>query len=187
MTRPPDDDGPPPVDDFASSVLDVVDSIPPGRVMSYGDIAEYLGAGPGPRQVGRVMAVYGGAVAWWRVIHADGTPAPGHDSVAVRHYLAEGTPLRSARPPVRADKPQKLRVRAHTSILAPDTPQTQLITECSRNDMNGASVLLGPRDGGESPVTAVHQERGNTRGLRTGARRPAEARGARGPKLEARS
>ena len=100
---PPDDGGPPPVDDFASRVLDVVDSIPPGRVMSYGDIAEYLGEGRGPRQVGRVMTVYGGAVAWWRVIHADGTPAPGHDSPALRHYLAEGTPLRSARPPVRVD------------------------------------------------------------------------------------
>jgi alkylated DNA nucleotide flippase Atl1 len=90
-------------DEFASRVLDVVDSIPPGRVMSYGDIAEYLGAGMGPRQVGRVMSAYGGGVAWWRVIHADGTPAPGHDSRAVEHYLAEGTPLRSARPPVRVD------------------------------------------------------------------------------------
>ena len=94
---------PPPLDDFASRVLDVVDSIPPGRVMSYGDIAEYLAAGMGPRQVGRVMSVYGAAVAWWRVIHSDGTPAPGHDSKALRHYLAEGTPLRSARPPVRVD------------------------------------------------------------------------------------
>ena len=103
MTRPPDDDGPPPVDDFASSVLDVVDSIPAGRVMSYGDLAEHLAAGLGPRQVGRVMSIYGGAVAWWRVIHSDGTPAPGHDSKALRHYLAEGTPLRSARPPVRVD------------------------------------------------------------------------------------
>jgi len=97
------DRGAPPADDFASLVLDVVDSIPAGRVMSYGDIAEYLGAGPGPRQVGRVLAVYGGAVAWWRVIHSDGTPAPGHESRALEHYLAEGTPLRSARPPVRVD------------------------------------------------------------------------------------
>jgi alkylated DNA nucleotide flippase Atl1 len=97
------DGEPPPVDDFASQVLDVVDAIPPGRVMSYGDIAVYLAIGPGPRQVGRVMAVYGGAVAWWRVIHSDGTPAPGHDSRALKHYLAEGTPLRSARPPVRVD------------------------------------------------------------------------------------
>jgi alkylated DNA nucleotide flippase Atl1 len=87
-------------------VLDVVDSIPAGRVMSYGDIAEYLGAGMGPRQVGRVMSAYGGGVAWWRVIHADGTPAPGHDSRALEHYLAEGTPLRSARPPVRVDMRQ---------------------------------------------------------------------------------
>jgi alkylated DNA nucleotide flippase Atl1 len=102
-TPTPDDAGLPPVDDFASLVLDVVDSIPPGRVMSYGDIAEHFAAGPGPRQVGRVLAVYGGAVPWWRVIHSDGTPAPGHDSRALEHYLAEGTPLRSSRPPVRVD------------------------------------------------------------------------------------
>ena len=90
------------IDDYASRVLDVVDAIPAGQVMSYGDVAEYLGEG-GPRQVGRVMAVWGGGVPWWRVIHADGTPAPGHDTRALEHYLAEGTPLRSARPPVRVD------------------------------------------------------------------------------------
>ena len=82
------------LDDYSSRVLDVVDAIPPGQVMSYGDIAEYLEAG-GPRQVGRVLASYGGAVAWWRVIHADGTPAPGHDAAALANYQAEGTPLRA--------------------------------------------------------------------------------------------
>ena len=92
-----------PLDEYSAQVLDVVDAIPPGRVMSYGDIAEYVGSGGGPRQVGRVMATYGGGVAWWRVIHADGTPPPGHESVALAHYLDEGTPLRSARPPVRVD------------------------------------------------------------------------------------
>ncbi len=90
------------IDDYSARVLDVVDAIPPGQVMSYGDIAEYLGAG-GPRQVGRVMSRYGGGAPWWRVTHADGTPAPGHDSVALARYQAEGTPLRSARPPVRVD------------------------------------------------------------------------------------
>ena len=92
-----------PVGDFASLVLDVVDSIPPGRVMSYGDIAEYLAAGPGPRQVGKVLSAYGGAVPWWRVTHADGRPAPDHDLAALDHYLDEGTPLRSAAVPVRVD------------------------------------------------------------------------------------
>jgi alkylated DNA nucleotide flippase Atl1 len=94
--------GPGELDGFASRVLDVVDAIPPGRVMSYGDIAEYLGDG-GPRQVGRVMALWGAGVAWWRVIHADGTPAPGHEYAALAHYRQEGTPLRSGEKPVRVN------------------------------------------------------------------------------------
>jgi alkylated DNA nucleotide flippase Atl1 len=90
------------IGDYADQVLEVVERIPPGRVMAYGDVAELLGAG-GPRQVGRVMSTYGGSVAWWRVVHADGTPAPGHDRAALAQYRAEGTPLRSAGPPVRVD------------------------------------------------------------------------------------
>jgi alkylated DNA nucleotide flippase Atl1 len=90
------------LDGFASRVLDVVDAIPAGRVMAYGDIAEYLGEG-GPRQVGRVMALWGGGVAWWRVIHADGSPPPGHERAAVAHYREERTPLRSGKSPVRVD------------------------------------------------------------------------------------
>jgi alkylated DNA nucleotide flippase Atl1 len=83
------------VTEFADRVLDVVDAIPPGRVMSYGDIAEYLGQG-GPRQVGRVMALWGGGVAWWRVIHADGSFLAGHEHEALGRYQREGTPLRPA-------------------------------------------------------------------------------------------
>jgi alkylated DNA nucleotide flippase Atl1 len=97
------------LDDYSSRVLDVVDAIPPGQVMSYGDIAEYLEAG-GPRQVGRVLAGYGGAVAWWRVIHADGTPAPGHDTAALANYLAEGTPLRAA-PHIPPGRPVRVDMR----------------------------------------------------------------------------
>jgi alkylated DNA nucleotide flippase Atl1 len=83
----------PEVGEFASKVLDVAESIPPGRVMSYGDIAEYVGEG-GPRQVGRVMALWGGGVPWWRVVHADGSLLAGHEREALRHYRSEGTPLR---------------------------------------------------------------------------------------------
>ncbi|WP_103530823.1 MGMT family protein [Streptomyces sp. SM11] len=79
--------------DYAERVLDVADLIPPGRVMTYGDIAEWLGDG-GPRQVGRVMALYGSAVPWWRVVRADGTLLPAHELRALDHYRAEGTPLR---------------------------------------------------------------------------------------------
>jgi alkylated DNA nucleotide flippase Atl1 len=80
--------------DFAARVLDIAEAIPPGQVMSYGDIAEYIGAG-GPRQVGRVMALWGGGVPWWRVVHSDGQFLSGHEREALRHYRLEGTPLRT--------------------------------------------------------------------------------------------
>lgn len=93
MTRSERAAGPPELSDYASKVLDVADSIPSGRVMSYGDVADYLGEG-GPRQVGRVMSLWGGGVPWWRVVHSDGTFLSGHEREAIRHYRAEGTPLR---------------------------------------------------------------------------------------------
>ncbi|WSI31722.1 MGMT family protein [Streptomyces sp. NBC_01341] len=80
---------------YAERVLDVADLIPPGRVMTYGDVAEWLGDG-GPRQVGRVMALYGSAGPWWRVVRADGALLPGHELRALDHYREEGTPLRTA-------------------------------------------------------------------------------------------
>jgi alkylated DNA nucleotide flippase Atl1 len=78
--------------DYPSRVLDVVDSIEPGTVMSYGDVAEFLGEG-GPRQVGRVLSQWGGGVAWWRVVHADGSLLAGHEQAALQQYAAERTPL----------------------------------------------------------------------------------------------
>ncbi|QFZ74417.1 6-O-methylguanine DNA methyltransferase [Streptomyces fagopyri] len=81
--------------DYAERVLEVADLIPPGRVMTYGDVAEWLEEG-GPRQVGRVMALYGGAVPWWRVVRADGVLLPGHELEALDHYREEATPLKEA-------------------------------------------------------------------------------------------
>ncbi|MFF8617762.1 MULTISPECIES: MGMT family protein [unclassified Streptomyces] len=81
--------------EYAERVLDVAELIPPGRVMTYGDVAEWLGDG-GPRQVGRAMALYGSAVPWWRVVRSDGVLLPGHELRALDHYREEGTPLREA-------------------------------------------------------------------------------------------
>ena len=78
--------------DLASAVLDLVDLVPAGHVVTYGDLAAVVGCGP--RQVGTVMARWGGAVAWWRVLRADGSPPQGHEREALRRYGAEGTPLR---------------------------------------------------------------------------------------------
>ena len=43
---------------FAEQVLDLVDLIPAGRVLAYGDVARLVGGG-GPRQVGAALARFG--------------------------------------------------------------------------------------------------------------------------------
>ncbi|MCW2826208.1 MAG: cysteine methyltransferase [Aeromicrobium sp.] len=79
--------------DFTDRVLDLVERIPPGQVLSYGLIAEILQDG-GPRQVGRVMALEGAAVPWWRVVRADGSLPASHAINAQEHYRDERTPMR---------------------------------------------------------------------------------------------
>ena len=82
--------------DWSDAVLDVVDTIPAGRVMTYGDIARHLGL-RSPRQVGQVMARRGHEVAWHRVVMADGSPAPHHVDEQLARLRADATPLRGAR------------------------------------------------------------------------------------------
>jgi len=84
-------------EEYVERVLACVERIPTGRVTTYGAIAEAVGAelgGGGPRQVGSVMARYGGPVPWWRVVRADGTLPDSHQDEARQAYLEEGTPLK---------------------------------------------------------------------------------------------
>ncbi|CAN5135134.1 hypothetical protein BH11ACT2_BH11ACT2_18550 [soil metagenome] len=80
-------------EDFTSRVLEVVAAIPEGQAMSYSDVAAALGS-RAARGVGQVMAYAGGDVPWWRVVKASGHPATDHESRALEHYRAEGTPLK---------------------------------------------------------------------------------------------
>ena len=80
---------------YVEDVLSLVESIPPGRVMAYGQVAECVERG-GPRQVGAVMSAYGSGVPWWRVVRADGTLPQCHQRSALDHYRVEATPLRGA-------------------------------------------------------------------------------------------
>ncbi|WP_411373770.1 MGMT family protein [Arthrobacter sp. MPF02] len=81
--------------EYVEAVLAIVDLVPDGSAVTYGDVAELLGAG-GPRQVGAVLSNYGSAVPWWRVVKAGGQAPEGHEVEALRRYLMEGTPLHGA-------------------------------------------------------------------------------------------
>lgn len=81
--------------DMVSSVRAFVMTIPAGRVAAYGEIGRALGIGP--RQAGRAVALLDDDVPWWRVVHADGTPATCHDRGARALLEAEGVPFRAGR------------------------------------------------------------------------------------------
>ncbi|WP_380166204.1 MGMT family protein [Jannaschia sp. R86511] len=94
---PSPDAGGPELGEYAEAVLDVVDQVPSGRVTTYGRVAQVLaeaGLGGGPRSVGAVMASHGSAVAWWRVLPADGSPPVCDPGTALDRWQQEGTPLR---------------------------------------------------------------------------------------------
>jgi alkylated DNA nucleotide flippase Atl1 len=77
---------------YAREVLDIVDRIPPGRVMTYGDVAEMHGRGTG-RTVGAVLSDHGREVPWQRVVQASGRPAEPYLQKALALLAAEGCPI----------------------------------------------------------------------------------------------
>lgn len=84
-------------DDAVRAVRRVVLAIPPGTVLSYGDLAELAGLSS-PRLAARILArgLPGDDIAWWRIVRADGS-LPDHLQIAAReHYLAEKTPLKNS-------------------------------------------------------------------------------------------
>jgi alkylated DNA nucleotide flippase Atl1 len=101
---------------YVESVLQIVEQIPFGRATTYGAIADAIGRG-GPRQVGRVLALEGGGVPWWRVVRADGTLPPSHHREAVARYRSEDTPLVGS-----VVDAAKLRVDLRRALWVPDGP-----------------------------------------------------------------
>lgn len=77
---------------YATDVLDVVERIPPGKVMTYRDVAEYVGRGSG-RSVGGVMSRHGHEVCWQRVVLSTGHPNPAAPRDALERLRADGVPL----------------------------------------------------------------------------------------------
>lgn len=58
--------------DYRTRVYRIVRLIPPGRVMTYGQLAETLGDGYTPRTIGFVMHGSDDKTPWHRVVNAQG-------------------------------------------------------------------------------------------------------------------
>lgn len=64
--------------DFAAAVIDTVKHIPPGKVLTYGDVAALSGFPGRARQVGKILGALGvdSGVPWHRVVNFQGRIAP---------------------------------------------------------------------------------------------------------------
>lgn len=70
-------------------VRSVVASIPAGRVLGYGDVAELAGL-RSARLVGRILAEDGADIPWYRVLRSDGTVAEHIRHRQLEQLRAEG-------------------------------------------------------------------------------------------------
>ena len=54
-------------------VADIVHKVPPGKVITYGEVALYMGMPRGARQVGWILrSLRGDELPWWRVVGGKG-------------------------------------------------------------------------------------------------------------------
>ena len=77
-------------------VRELVASIPPGKVATYGDIATAVGLSS-PRTVGWIMRTDSADLPWHRVIGASGKPAPHLRNRQLDRLATEGVPILDGR------------------------------------------------------------------------------------------
>jgi methylated-DNA-protein-cysteine methyltransferase related protein len=86
--------GGPDLSPFADRVLAVVAALPPGTVVTYGEVAAEAGRPGAARAVGRILREHGSGLPWWRVVTASGRLVPGLEAEHARRLEAEGVACR---------------------------------------------------------------------------------------------
>lgn len=84
-------------DPLVARALAVVDTVPAGVVVTYGEVAAEAGRPGAARAVGRVLRDHGDGVPWWRVVAATGRLVPGAEEEQARRLTAEGVECRDGR------------------------------------------------------------------------------------------
>ena len=82
--------------DFERSVVEVLERLRPGDVVTYGEVAEEAGYPGRARAVGRILATSDG-LPWWRVVTSTGRLVPGHEDEHTRRLREEGRTVTDGR------------------------------------------------------------------------------------------
>lgn len=78
---------------FEAAVVQVLEGLRPGDVVTYGEVATEAGYPGRARAVGAYLARSGGAHAWWRIVTSSGRLVPGHEAEHARRLRAEGVAI----------------------------------------------------------------------------------------------
>jgi len=84
------------VTEFATAVIETLEQLEPGDVMSYGEVAEEAGFPGAARAVGNILATTPD-LPWWRVVTQSGRLAPGHERRQAEMLRSEGVRVRNGR------------------------------------------------------------------------------------------
>ena len=75
---------------FDQAVVAVIQSLGPGEVVTYGEVAAEAGFPGAARAVGRLLATSDEDLPWWRVVTASGRLVPGNEAEHAARLRAEG-------------------------------------------------------------------------------------------------
>ena len=81
---------------FEATVTRVIESLAPGEVASYGDIATEAGYPGAARAVGNLLRQSSG-LPWWRVVAANGRLVPGNEAEHAQRLRADGVTVRNGK------------------------------------------------------------------------------------------
>ncbi len=75
---------------FHERARTVIESIEPGTVMTYGEVAAEAGSPGAAKSVGALLSASDGSLPWWRVVNSQGRLVPGHEVEHTRQLTNEG-------------------------------------------------------------------------------------------------
>lgn len=88
--------------EFEDDVSRVLEHLPSGTVMTYGEIAREAGHPGAARAVGTFLARGTTGLPWWRVVTSTGRLVPGHEGEHAQRLRAEGVRMANGRVLMRA-------------------------------------------------------------------------------------
>jgi methylated-DNA-protein-cysteine methyltransferase-like protein len=81
---------------FRNAILETLEHLDEGEVVTYGEVASQAGYPGAARAVGNVLRTSSG-VPWWRVVGSDGRLVAGLEREQERRLRAEGIDVREGR------------------------------------------------------------------------------------------